>query len=63
MKKKIMIEIPSEDEEEREEEEEEEKEYDEEEMALFIKKFNMFISKRRPFKGDKKVKPISKRVC
>jgi hypothetical protein len=65
-----MIEIPSKDEEEEgeeegeeEEEEEEEKEYDEEEMALFIKKFNMFISKRRPFKGDKKTKPISKRVC
>jgi hypothetical protein len=25
---------------------------DEDEMALFIKKFNKYISKRRPFKGD-----------
>jgi hypothetical protein len=31
-------------------------------MALFIKKFNKFISKRRHFKGDKKEKPRS-RVC
>jgi hypothetical protein len=51
-----MIESPS-------EEEEDEKEYDKEEMALFIKKFNKFISKRRPFKGDRKEKPRSKRVC
>jgi hypothetical protein len=58
-KKKIMIERPSEE----EEEHEDEKEYDEEEMALFIKKFNKFISKRRPFRGDKKEKPRSKRVC
>jgi hypothetical protein len=61
-KKKIMIESPSEDEEE-ENEDEEEKEYDEEEMTLFIKKINKFISKRRPFKGDKKEKLRSKRVC
>jgi hypothetical protein len=39
-----------------------ENEYDEEEMALFIKKFNKYISKRRPFKGDKKEKTRSKRV-
>jgi hypothetical protein len=32
-------------------------------MTLFIKKFNKFISKRRPFKGDKKERPRSKRVC
>jgi hypothetical protein len=32
-------------------------------MTLFIKKFNKFISKRRPFKGDRKEKPRSKRVC
>jgi hypothetical protein len=31
-------------------------------MALFIKKFNKCISKRRPFKGDKKEKTRSKRV-
>jgi hypothetical protein len=56
-KKKIMIESPSE-----EEEDDDEKEYDEEEMSLFIKKFNKFISKRRSFKGDRKEKPRSKRV-
>jgi hypothetical protein len=32
-------------------------------MALFIKNFNKFIKKRRPYKGDRKVKPTSKRVC
>jgi hypothetical protein len=32
-------------------------------MALFIKKFNKFISKRKPFKGDRKEKTRSKRVC
>jgi hypothetical protein len=32
-------------------------------MSLFIKKFNKFIKKRRPYKGDRKVKPRSKRVC
>jgi hypothetical protein len=32
-------------------------------MPLFIKKFNKFISKRRSFKGDRKVKLRSKRVC
>jgi hypothetical protein len=56
-KKKIMIERPSE-----EEDDDDEKEYDEE-MALFMKKFNKFISKRRPFKRDKKEKTRSKRVC
>jgi hypothetical protein len=54
-KKKAIIESPS--------EEEDEKEYDEEEMALFIKKFNKFISKRRTYKRDKKEKPRSKRAC
>jgi hypothetical protein len=57
-KKKSIIESPSE-----EEEEEDEKEYDEEEMALFIKKFNKFIKKRRSYKGDKREKSRSKRVC
>jgi hypothetical protein len=61
-KKKVLIESPSEEEEE-EEEDENEKEYDEEEMTLFIKKFNKFISKRRPYKGDRKEKPRSKRMC
>jgi hypothetical protein len=58
-KKNAIIESPSEEEEE-EQEYEDEKEYDEEEMALFIKKF---ISKRRPFKGEKKERPRSKRLC
>jgi hypothetical protein len=57
-KKQIVIESSSEG-----EEDEEEKEYDEDEMTLFIKKFNKFISKRRPFKGDRKEKTRSKRVC
>jgi hypothetical protein len=32
-------------------------------MTLFIKKFNKFIKKRRPYKGEKKEKPMSQRVC
>jgi hypothetical protein len=32
-------------------------------MALFVKKFNKFIKKRRPYKGEKKEKSRSKRVC
>jgi predicted amidophosphoribosyltransferase len=32
-------------------------------MALFIKKFNKYISKRRPFMGDKKERSRSKMVC
>jgi hypothetical protein len=59
-KKKAIIESPSEEE---EDDDEDEKEYNEEEMFLFIKKFNKFVSKRRPFKGDKKERPRSKRVC
>jgi hypothetical protein len=39
-----------------EEEEDSEREYDEDEMALFI-------NKRRPYKGERKEKPMSKRVC
>jgi hypothetical protein len=54
-----MIESSSEE----EEEDDEEKEYDEDEMALFIKKFNKNISKGRPFKGDRKENTRSKRVC
>jgi hypothetical protein len=52
-----LIEGPS------EEEEDSEREYDEYEMALFIKKFNKFIKKRRPYKRERKEKPKSKRVC
>jgi hypothetical protein len=47
-KKKVLIESPSEEEEE--EEEDSEREYDEDEMALFIKKFNKFIKKERESK-------------
>jgi hypothetical protein len=57
--KQIVIESSSEE----EEEEDEEKEYDEDEMALFIKKFNKYLSKRRPFKGDRIEKTRSKSVC
>jgi hypothetical protein len=53
-----LIESPS----EKEEEEDNEREYDEDEMALFIKKFNKFIKTRRPYKGKRKEKPMSKRM-
>jgi hypothetical protein len=36
---------------------------DEDEVALFINKFNKFIKKRIPYKGERKEKPTSKRVC
>jgi hypothetical protein len=39
-KKKVLIESPSEEEEEEEEKEDNKREYDEDEVALFIKKFN-----------------------
>jgi hypothetical protein len=62
-KNKVLIEIPSEEEEEEEEEEEDnEREYDKDEVALFIKKFNKFIKKRRPYKGEREEKPRLKRV-
>jgi hypothetical protein len=32
-------------------------------MTLFIKKFNKFIKKRRPYKGERKEKPRSNRMC
>jgi hypothetical protein len=60
-KKPILVESSSEEEQD-EDDEDEEKEYDEEEVTLFIKKFNKYMSKRRPFKGDKE-KTRSKRVC
>jgi hypothetical protein len=60
-KKKAILENPSE--EEKEEEDEDKKEYDKNEVALFIKKFNKFIKKRRPYKGDRREKPRSKRLC
>jgi hypothetical protein len=44
-KKKVLIESPSE-----EEEEDNKRKYDENEVVLFIKKFNKFIKKRRPCK-------------
>jgi hypothetical protein len=45
-KKKVWIESPIE--EEDDEEEDNEREYDEDEVALFIKKFDKFTKKRRP---------------
>jgi hypothetical protein len=57
-KNKVLIEGPSE-----KEEEDNEREYDEDEVALFIKKFNKFIKKTRPYKGERKEKPRSNRVC
>jgi hypothetical protein len=52
-----LIESPS------EEEEDNEREYDKDEMDLFIKKFNKFIKKTRSYKGERKEKSRSKRVC
>jgi hypothetical protein len=52
-----------EEEEEKEEEEDNERKYDEDEVVLFIKKFNKFIKRRRPYKGERKEKSRSKRVC
>jgi hypothetical protein len=60
-KKKVLIESPTEEEEE--EEDNNESEYDEDEVDLFIKKFNKFIKKRRPYKGERKENPRSKKVC
>jgi hypothetical protein len=57
-----LIISPSEKEEE-EEEEDNEREYDEDEVTLFIKKFNKFIKKRRPYKKERKEQTMSKRVC
>jgi hypothetical protein len=54
-KKQILVESSCEEEQE-EDEVDETEEYNEEEMTLFIKKFNKYIRKRRPFKGDKKEK-------
>jgi uncharacterized FlaG/YvyC family protein len=45
-KNKIFIETLSEEDEEKDTE----REYDEDKLALFIKKFNKFIKKRRPYK-------------
>jgi hypothetical protein len=52
-KKQVVVESSSEDEQE-DDNQDEEKEYDEEDITLFIKKFNKYMRKRRPFKGDKK---------
>jgi hypothetical protein len=32
-------------------------------VTLFIKKFNKFIKRRMSYKGERKEKPMSKRVC
>jgi hypothetical protein len=47
-----LIEIPN------EEEEDNEGEYDGDEMTLFVKKFNKFIKKRRPYKRERKEKSM-----
>jgi hypothetical protein len=60
-KKKVLIENHSEEEEEKEKDNE--REYDKDEMVLFIKKFNKLIKKRKPYKEERKKKPMSKRVC
>jgi hypothetical protein len=60
-KKNVLIESPSEEEKE-DEEVDSEREYDEDEMTLFIKKFNKFIKKRRSYKGERKENARSKRV-
>jgi hypothetical protein len=59
-KKQILVESSSEEE---QEDEDEENEYDEEEVTLFIKKFNKYMSNRRSFKRGKKERTRSKRVC
>jgi hypothetical protein len=46
-----------------EKKEEDEREYDEDEVVLFIKKFNKFIKKRRPYKRDRREKSRLKKVC
>jgi hypothetical protein len=58
-----LIETPSEEEEEKEEEEDNEREYGEDEIVLFIKKFNKFIKRKRPYKRERKENLRSKRVC
>jgi hypothetical protein len=61
-KKKVLIESPTE-EEKKEEEEDNERKYDKDEVALFIKKLNKFIKKRKLYKEERKEKPMSKRMC
>jgi hypothetical protein len=57
-KKQVLVDSSSKVEQDKDDEDDEE--YNKEEMTLFIKKFNNYISKRRPFKGDKKEKTRSK---
>jgi hypothetical protein len=46
-----------------EEEEEDSFECDDEDMALFLKKFKKYIKKKKFAKGDKKLKTTTKRTC
>jgi hypothetical protein len=46
-----------------EEEEEDSSECDDEDMALFMKKFKKYIKKKKFAKGDKKFKTTTKRAC
>jgi hypothetical protein len=55
-----LIKSPSEEEED--DDDDNERECDEDEVTLFMKKFNKFINKRRPYKGERKEKPRSKMV-
>jgi NACalpha-BTF3-like transcription factor len=58
----VVVESSSEEEEE-EEEEEDSSECDDEDMALFMKKFKKYIRKNKFSKGDKKFKSTTKRTC
>jgi hypothetical protein len=49
--------------EEEEEEEEDSSECDDEDMALFMKKFKKYIKNKKFSKGDKKFKSTTKRTC
>jgi hypothetical protein len=51
-KKQMLVESSSKVEQDKDDEDKEE--YDEEEMSLFIKKFNKYKSKRKPFEGSEK---------
>jgi hypothetical protein len=55
--------VESSSEEEGEEKEEDSSECDDEDMALFMKKFKKYIKKKKLSKGDKKFKSITKRTC
>jgi NACalpha-BTF3-like transcription factor len=55
--------VESSGEEEEEEEEEDSSECDDEDMALFMKKFKKYIKKKKFTKGENKLKTTTKRTC